>query len=274
VLLPLDKAAMDALQHVDAPGLLQRIGQRFGADGPTPSILSQLRSGAVAAAPVVGQGRLRTDGGIERIIDLRPLGAAALGLAPGDRVAGLVPAGPAGGFALEVLRGVGPVRTVEVPVPKRGVAFSFIMEDVPYRLHSPGEAFVLVGDAAVNMVVRTVQMIPRFFQPPERGGIDATRTLSGPVGIFRALKMKLEHTGFDGFLKFLALVGLNLFVVNLLPLPITDGGQLIFLAIEKATGRPLSVRVRTWLAYGGVALVVGLMAFTVGLDLLRWIGLM
>ncbi len=286
--IPISKDGVDRLRKLERPGLIQRIANRLTGSQPAPSLFEQLSSAPVAARPAEARpDQVYLDSADGRPVDLGVLGAEgraiAEALAPGDRVVAIIPV-PAPAetptslvgvrYQLQVVRNLGGIRSLTLTVPSPGVAFNFVMEDVPYQLKSNGEAFTLVSDAAVNMIVKTVQMIPRFFQAPEQGGIDATKTLSGPVGIFRVLKMKLENTGFDGFLKFVALVGLNLFVVNLLPLPITDGGQLVFLAIEKARGRPLSVGLRTWLAYGGVAIVISLMAFTVGLDVLRWIGLM
>ncbi len=304
--IPLSEESVDKLRKFERPGLVQRILNRITGNQPAPTLFERLSSAAVGTKPADARANhVYLDSADGLPVDLGVLGAdgktIADSLSPGDRVVALIPthagakqvdgdkqapgakqvdsAQQAAGtgkvqYQLQVVRKVSGIRTLTLAVPSPGVAFDFVMVDVPYQLKSNGEAFTLVSDAAVNMIVKTVQMIPRFFQAPESGGIDATKTLSGPVGIFRVLKMKLENTGFDGFLKFVALVGLNLFVVNLLPLPITDGGQLVFLAIEKARGRPLSIGLRTWLAYGGIAIVISLMAFTVGLDVLRWIGLM
>jgi regulator of sigma E protease len=88
------------------------------------------------------------------------------------------------------------------------------------------------------------------------------------------LKVSAEKWGFVKFLEFTALIGLNLFLVNLLPIPITDGGQLVFLAIETATGRPMSAMARNLATWVGLLMVVGLMLYVVGLDVLRLFGLM
>ena len=90
-----------------------------------------------------------------------------------------------------------------------------------------------------------------------------------PIGIFDTLRTQAQHFGFDSFLKLVALIGLNLVLVNLLPIPITDGGQLVFLAIETAIGKPLPPLVRTIAAYIGLALVVAMMLFVTTLDISR-----
>jgi regulator of sigma E protease len=72
----------------------------------------------------------------------------------------------------------------------------------------------------------------------------------------------------------LAMIGLNLFLVNLLPIPITDGGQLMFLAIETITGRPVHPLLRSIATWIGLALVGVLMLYAITLDLLRTFGLL
>ena len=117
-----------------------------------------------------------------------------------------------------------------------------------------------------------LSFIPKFFQARSEGGIDATKTLAGPIGIFSALKNSSESS-FARFLKLVALLGLNLFLVNLLPIPVVDGGQLTILAIETVIRRPLPERMKLAFTYLGVAVVVSLMLFVLSLDILRKVGL-
>jgi membrane-associated protease RseP (regulator of RpoE activity) len=272
----IDAAAEAALSFRTQPGLIQRLGLRFGLAVPRESLLAGLRLGTVVAAPPGTPATtvvIEDDGGVRRLVDLSgPAAGLAAHLTAGDRVVGrrLTP----DGAAVEIVRGLGPVRQATIDVPVRGTTFDFDLEAKPYQLDGPGEAFILVTDAMHAMIIKSVQMIPKFFRPAEQGGIDATRTLQGPVGIFRGLWMQLEFMGFDSYLRMLAFIGLNLVLVNLLPIPITDGGQLVFLAIEKATGRPVTGWIRNAAMMGGVALVISLMAFTLGLDILRWIGVL
>jgi regulator of sigma E protease len=140
---------------------------------------------------------------------------------------------------------------------------------VAYRLSHWTEAFTMVNTTSYNMVVKSLQLIPRFFRSAEQGGINPNKSLTGPIGIFSQLKVRAEHFGIRSYLKFLALIGLNLFLVNLLPIPITDGGQLVFLGIETAIGRPLPPALRNAFQWAGVILVVGLMLYVLGLDISR-----
>ena len=84
--------------------------------------------------------------------------------------------------------------------------------------------------------------------------------LSGPVGI-AAEAGKAADLGLEPFLRFLALIVVNLGAINLVPLPLLDGGQMLLCVIQFAQRRPLSDRARARLELLGMALIVGLMTF-------------
>jgi regulator of sigma E protease len=71
----------------------------------------------------------------------------------------------------------------------------------------------------------------------------------------------------------MALFSVNLAVLNLLPIPVLDGGHLVFLGIEAIRGRPLSVRQRLRWSQVGFVVLIGIMALALGNDLLRVVGL-
>lgn len=79
--------------------------------------------------------------------------------------------------------------------------------------------------------------------------------------------------GLDSFLGFMALFSVNLAVLNLLPIPILDGGQLMFMAFEAVRGRPLSVEQRMRLSQVGLFVIVGLMIWAMTNDVLRLLGI-
>ena len=147
------------------------------------------------------------------------------------------------------------------------------MQITTYKLESWTESFSIANSAAYTMIVKTLQFIPKFFQSTKDGGLDPNKSLSGPIGIFSALKGSVEQLGFGKFLELVAMIGLNLFLINLLPIPITDGGQLVFLAIETATGKPLVPWARNIAMWIGLLMVGSLMFYVIGLDLLRLVGL-
>jgi regulator of sigma E protease len=75
--------------------------------------------------------------------------------------------------------------------------------------------------------------------------------------------------GLVQFLKFLALVSVSLAVLNLLPVPVLDGGHLAFFAVEAIKGGPLSEAAQMLGQRIGLALLLGLMALVLYLDLAR-----
>lgn len=82
--------------------------------------------------------------------------------------------------------------------------------------------------------------------------------LGGPVAIF-AQTTAFAQQGFKIFLIFLAFMSINLAVLNLIPLPILDGGQILITTIEAVIRQPLSARLREYIALVTWALVLGLM---------------
>jgi regulator of sigma E protease len=96
----------------------------------------------------------------------------------------------------------------------------------------------------------------------------SARNLSGPINI-------AEYAGFSArqgilaFLSFLAVVSVSLFVLNLLPIPILDGGQILYQLAEVAKGRPLSERAQAVGQQIGIALLLVLMSFAFYNDISR-----
>jgi len=89
--------------------------------------------------------------------------------------------------------------------------------------------------------------------------------LVGPIGIFKTA-YAVASQGFADLLLFLTLIGANLAVVNFLPIPILDGGYMVFLAYEGVTGRPPGERVYVAMLYLGLLLILFLMIWALGLD--------
>jgi regulator of sigma E protease len=80
--------------------------------------------------------------------------------------------------------------------------------------------------------------------------------------------------GLDTFLRFMALFSVNLAVLNLLPIPVLDGGHLVFLAIEAIRGgRALSIEQRLKWSNVGFLIIVGIMLWALSNDFLRLLGL-
>lgn len=90
--------------------------------------------------------------------------------------------------------------------------------------------------------------------------------LGGPLQIAKVSGEQFS-LGLSSFVFFIALVSLNLAVINLLPVPVLDGGHLMFYAIEAVLRRPVSPQVMEWAFRGGLAAVLGLMLMVTFNDL-------
>jgi regulator of sigma E protease len=102
-------------------------------------------------------------------------------------------------------------------------------------------------------------------------GEASPRSLGGPLAIGQ-LSGQAARGGLDALFQFMALLSVNLAVLNLLPIPVLDGGQLLFLGVEAVRGKPLSVEQRLRLANVGLILVVGIMVWALTNDFLRFFG--
>ena len=75
-------------------------------------------------------------------------------------------------------------------------------------------------------------------------GYVSPKFLSGPIGILRITAI-VAQSALTQFIWFVAFISINLGIVNLFPLPIADGGLILFFAIEKLRGKPLSLRTQS-----------------------------
>lgn len=98
------------------------------------------------------------------------------------------------------------------------------------------------------------------------------KLLGGPVMIFK-YSYKKYLDGIGSLLWFLALLSINLAVINLLPIPVMDGGHLVLLAIEKLKGSPLSMKAQVAYQYVGVAFILVLLPFVMFNDIMREMGI-
>ncbi len=94
------------------------------------------------------------------------------------------------------------------------------------------------------------------------------KTVGGPIMIAQMAKQQAQ-AGFFPFLNFIALISVNLAVLNLLPFPALDGGHLLVFAVEGLSGRRLSQKATEWIQRVGFALLIVLMIFVFYNDLVR-----
>ncbi|MFC0444688.1 sigma E protease regulator RseP [Pseudidiomarina halophila] len=114
-----------------------------------------------------------------------------------------------------------------------------------------------------GLMVLSVQMIGKLIT-----GTVSVTNLSGPVAIAEGAGVSASY-GLVYFLGFLALISVNLGIINLVPLPMLDGGHLMFLAIESVRKKAVSERVQEISYRIGGALIFALMAIAISNDVLR-----
>ena len=102
-------------------------------------------------------------------------------------------------------------------------------------------------------------------------GKASVKNLNGPISIAHAAGVA-ARLGLSDFLVMLAQVSVGIGVLNLLPIPVLDGGRLLYYLFEGATGRPVSTPWQTWLRYGGVFAILLLMSLALSNDLARLLG--
>ena len=127
-----------------------------------------------------------------------------------------------------------------------------------------------VGGALVEGWSRTVDASTQVWRTL-RGlvsGRVAGRELGGPI-LIGQLAGQTARMGPEAFLSFMALISINLAVLNLLPVPVLDGGQFMFLLGEAVLRRPLPLKLRERLTMVGLALIVCLMVFAFWNDIRR-----
>jgi len=99
-------------------------------------------------------------------------------------------------------------------------------------------------------------------------GDASLKNVSGPITIAQVANVSAQR-GPDWFLWFLAAMSLSLAIINLLPIPVLDGGHLLYYLIELVKGSPLSERHMVAGQYVGLAALAGLMGLAFYNDILR-----
>ncbi len=215
--------------------------------------------------------------------------AAAAGLAPGDRILAVdgrpvaswqevveaVRAAPGRALVLQVQRGgetreltvvpeavaadggaIGRIGVQVAPVP--------VPPEMRVRLtYGPLEALGRALHSTWLMSALTVRMLYKMLLLEV-----SVKNISGPLTIAQYAGHSAQ-LGLDRFLLFLALVSVSLGVLNLLPIPVLDGGHLLYHAVEAVRGAPLSQEVMLWGQQIGILLLIGLMGLAFYNDLLR-----
>jgi regulator of sigma E protease len=144
-------------------------------------------------------------------------------------------------------------------------ARALVAEEVPLAV-GVAEAF---GNAVGHLgeVVRLTALgIARIVQ-----GEISFKTVGGPIMLFQ-IAAQAAQEGWSSFLFKMALISVNLGLMNLLPIPVLDGGHIVATAVEAVTRRPLSLRAREVANLVGILLLVFLMIFVFKNDIVRLMG--
>lgn len=133
---------------------------------------------------------------------------------------------------------------------------------VEYSL-SPLAAIPVAFETTWNYSVATLKMMGNMLI-----GKASVKNLSGPVSIAQ-IAGQSASMGLVPFIKFLGLVSVSLGVLNLLPIPVLDGGHLLFFAIEGVKGSPVPEKIQVFFQQIGIAVLMSLMALAMVLDVQR-----
>ncbi|MHC5144665.1 MAG: site-2 protease family protein, partial [Planctomycetota bacterium] len=142
-----------------------------------------------------------------------------------------------------------------------GLPFSDLNHE--YKASNPIEATQMGLKKAWQFVWRSYVTLGRLFQRSV-----PVSALSGPVGII-SMTYQVAGGSLDHYLYFLGLISSCLAVMNLLPLPVLDGGHIVILLIEKISGKPINERILATAMYAGMALLLGLVLVITYHDLIR-----
>jgi regulator of sigma E protease len=209
--------------------------------------------------------------------------AAAAGLMPEDHI--LSVNGIEAEDRREFIRVVNEAdaKTLDIVVQRGDRLVTVTAQGVPAG--KPAEVLSALGIATKGYLLRLADPIPPLKNGMSRalGFVQGNFTglaeiasgqrpladLVGPVGIASFTGDTFLYFGLLGLTMLTALLSINIGVVNLLPIPVLDGGHLMFMAFEVLLGRPLSPRIIKVCSWGGLCVMMALLLLVTGHDILR-----
>lgn len=125
------------------------------------------------------------------------------------------------------------------------------------------DAFGRAVDKTGQMMVLTLDSIWKMIE-----GVISVKNLSGPITIAKVAGASAE-SGLESYISFLAYLSISLGILNLLPIPVLDGGHLLYYAVELVTGKPVSENIQLLGLKIGMALLLSLMFVALFNDFMR-----
>ena len=187
----------------------------------------------------------------------------------------LVRAAPGQSLAVRVERDGQPMNLTVVPrssgtsgAEVGSVGMGVVIPDIPEdRIRRQGrgplEALSAAIERTFSLTVFTFESMWKMIQ-----GLISTKNLSGPIAIAQVAASTAE-SGFTTWLSFLALLSISLGAINLLPIPVLDGGHIVFHALEGLLGRPVPEQIQMMSYQVGLLAVFTLMVFAIYNDVAR-----
>jgi regulator of sigma E protease len=161
---------------------------------------------------------------------------------------------------------VSPAEQIERSPFGEEIGKAYLIGIEPARRNEPVGLVGAIGQGAYQTyfwIKMTLLSIVKIFQ-----GVVSARDLGGPILIVQAAGQQAE-LGLEYLIRFLGLISINLGVLNLLPIPVLDGGHLFFFACEAVRGKPLAIRHREMMQQVGLFLLLALMVFVFYNDITR-----
>ena len=138
-------------------------------------------------------------------------------------------------------------------------------DEVRTQRYSPPRAFLRAGYQVWFLTRATLHSLWAI----ATGGLSLKESFTGPIGIFYITSSVAEQ-GFTSLLQLIAVLSTSIGLFNLLPIPVLDGGHLLFLSFEKLRGRPVSLRAQEAMTRVGLGFLLLLLAVVTYNDLLRF----
>ena len=269
--------------HIDLTvgNALSDVGQRYAipianwlgeAEAPDPAAALGLSLGFLPIRPEVGslsEGGAAAGAGFE-VGDVI-IGAAGVPMAQWTDWVEFVRARPNQRFDVlvdragsQVTLSVMPQNRNEIGTVGMGVALPEIPDSrIRRQSRGPIEALGAAVNRTYELTIFTFESMWKMVQ-----GLISTKNLSGPIAIAQIAASTAE-SGFATWLSFLALLSISLGAINLLPIPVLDGGHIVFHVVEGLMGRPVPEQIQIMSFQVGLAAVFTLMMFAIYNDVAR-----